>query len=66
MRIGGVIAHAGSSYDYDNDAALIAVAEQERAGCVRATERLREAGLPCDVVSIGSTPTALRAEHLRG
>ncbi len=66
MRVGGVIAHAGSSYDYDNDAALIAVAEQERAGCVRAAERLRQAGLPCDVVSIGSTPTALRAEHLRG
>ena len=66
MRIGGVIAHAGSSYDYDNDATLIAVAEQERAGCVRAAERLRAAGLPCDVVSIGSTPTALRAEHLRG
>lgn len=66
MRIGGVIAHAGSSYDYDNDAALIAVAEQERAGCVRAAERLRAAGLPCDVVSIGSTPTALRAEHLQG
>ncbi|TDY86570.1 UNVERIFIED_ORG: D-serine deaminase-like pyridoxal phosphate-dependent protein [Herbaspirillum seropedicae] len=66
MRIGGVIAHAGSSYDYDNDAALIAVAEQERVGCVRAAERLREAGLPCDVVSIGSTPTALRAEHLQG
>ncbi|EOA04371.1 amino acid aldolase or racemase [Herbaspirillum frisingense GSF30] len=66
MRLGGVLAHAGSSYDHDNDAALIAVAEQERAGCVRAAERLRAAGLPCEVVSIGSTPTALRAEQLRG
>lgn len=66
MRLGGVLAHAGSSYDYDNDAALIRVAEQERAGCVQAAERLRAAGLPCEVVSIGSTPTALRAEQLRG
>jgi D-serine deaminase-like pyridoxal phosphate-dependent protein len=35
------------------------------AAC-RAAERLRAAGLPCEVVSIGSTPTALRAEQLRG
>ncbi|BEV14171.1 DSD1 family PLP-dependent enzyme [Herbaspirillum sp. DW155] len=66
MRLGGVIAHAGSSYDYDNDAALIRVAEQERAGCVHAAGRLRAAGLPCAAVSIGSTPTALRAEQLHG
>ncbi|RAM65192.1 alanine racemase [Herbaspirillum rubrisubalbicans] len=66
MKLGGVIAHAGSSYDYDNDADLVRVAEQERAGCVHAAEQLRAAGLPCEVVSIGSTPTALRAQQLQG
>ncbi|WP_354678788.1 alanine racemase, partial [Cupriavidus plantarum] len=66
MRLGGVMAHAGSSYDYDTHDALVKNAEQERAGTVLAAERLRAAGLPCDVVSIGSTPTALTAEQLAG
>lgn len=66
MRLGGVMAHAGSSYDYDTHDALVRIAEQERAGTVLAAERLRAAGLPCDVVSIGSTPTALTAEQLAG
>jgi D-serine deaminase-like pyridoxal phosphate-dependent protein len=64
--LGGVMTHAGASYDCDTPAALRAIAEQERAGAVRAAERLRAAGLPCPVVSAGSTPTALSAEHLAG
>jgi D-serine deaminase-like pyridoxal phosphate-dependent protein len=66
MKLGGVLAHAGSSYDYNTAADLERVAEQERAGCVHAAQRLRAAGLPCDTVSIGSTPTALAARHLEG
>lgn len=66
MHLGGVMTHAGSSYDYDNPEALLAIAELERAGAVSAAQRLRNAGLPCPVVSIGSTPTALSAEHLDG
>ena len=66
MHLGGVLAHAGSSYEYDTHDGLVRIAEQERSGCVRAAERLRAAGLQCDVVSIGSTPTALAAEHLEG
>jgi D-serine deaminase-like pyridoxal phosphate-dependent protein len=62
----GVMAHAGSSYDKRTPAQLQEIAEQERAQAVRAAERLREAGLPCPVVSIGSTPTALSAEQLTG
>jgi D-serine deaminase-like pyridoxal phosphate-dependent protein len=66
MQLGGVLAHAGSSYEYDTPEALERIAEIERAGCVRAAQRLRAAGLPCDVVSIGSTPTALAATQLDG
>ncbi|RTZ45528.1 DSD1 family PLP-dependent enzyme [Candidimonas sp. SYP-B2681] len=66
MVLGGVMTHAGSSYDFDTPEALCAVAEQERLACVHAAERLRAAHLPCPVVSIGSTPTALSAERLDG
>lgn len=66
MHVGGVLAHAGSSYEYDTHDPLVRIAEQERSGCVRAAERLRAADIPCEVVSIGSTPTALTAEHLEG
>ncbi|WP_272545055.1 DSD1 family PLP-dependent enzyme [Burkholderia cepacia] len=66
LVLGGVLAHAGSSYEYSTPDALAAIAEQERSRTVRAAERLRAAGLPCPVVSIGSTPTALAARHLDG
>src|SRR5262245_4813366 len=65
-RLGGVMAHAGSSYEVDDPEALRTIAEQERHGAVSAAERLRQAGLPCPVVSVGSTPTALSAQQLRG
>ncbi|MCO4095343.1 MAG: DSD1 family PLP-dependent enzyme [Acidovorax sp.] len=66
MRLTGVMTHAGGSYDLNTPEALTARAEQERAGCVHAAERLRAAGLPCAVVSVGSTPTALSARDLTG
>ena len=66
IKVGGVMTHAGSSYELNTHADLVALAEQERAGCVRAAERLRAAGMPCETVSVGSTPTALAAEKLEG
>lgn len=62
----GVLTHAGSSYDLDTQEALQNLAEQERALCVRAAERLRGAGIACPEVSVGSTPTALSARNLAG
>jgi D-serine deaminase-like pyridoxal phosphate-dependent protein len=62
----GVMTHAGGSYALSTPDALQAMAEQERSRCVRAAVRLREAGLPCPVVSVGSTPTALSAAQLEG
>ena len=62
----GVMTHAGASYECRSEAALVAMAEQERAGAVRAAERLRAAGFAVPVVSVGSTPTALCARHLEG
>jgi D-serine deaminase-like pyridoxal phosphate-dependent protein len=66
VTVKGVMTHAGSSYDCKSLTAITAMAEQERAAVVRAAERLRAAGVPCPVVSVGSTPTALFAEQLAG
>ena len=66
MRLAGVLTHAGSSYELHDADAIAALAEQERAGCVLAAQRLRAAGLPCPVVSVGSTPTALEVASLEG
>lgn len=62
----GVMTHAGGSYDHPGAEALSAAAEQERAAVVRCAEALRAAGLPCPVVSVGSTPTSHFAEDLTG
>lgn len=66
MQLRGVMTHAGSSYELDNLEALQILAEQERFLCVSAAERIRDAGLACPEVSIGSTPTALSALSLEG
>jgi D-serine deaminase-like pyridoxal phosphate-dependent protein len=62
----GVLTHAGHSYGCHEVADIEAIAETERAGAVAGAERLRAAGLPCPVVSVGSTPTALHAKNLDG
>ena len=62
----GVLTHAGESYSANGADAHAAFAEQERAVTVAAAEALRAAGLPCEVVSVGSTPTAHGARDLTG
>ncbi|AWB25679.1 DSD1 family PLP-dependent enzyme [Methylobacterium currus] len=62
----GVLLHAGDSYGLSDPAALAAAAEAERVAAVSAAETLRAAGLPCPVVSVGSTPTARFARDLTG
>lgn len=66
IPVRGVLTHAGSSYDSRSVQAIAAMAEHERAAAVHAAQRLRAAGIACPVVSVGSTPTALFAEHLEG
>ncbi|MBU6271602.1 MAG: alanine racemase [Betaproteobacteria bacterium] len=66
VRLAGVLTHAGESYHCRDQAALVAMAERERAGAVHAAQRLRAAGHAAPVVSVGSTPTALSAAALPG
>lgn len=62
----GVLTHAGGSYNARGVDALRQCAEVERASVVAAANILREVGLPCPVVSVGSTPTAHNATSLIG
>jgi D-serine deaminase-like pyridoxal phosphate-dependent protein len=62
----GVLAHAGGSYNARGVEALRQCAEAERVGVVAAAEILRAAGIPCPVVSVGSTPTAFNASSFSG
>ncbi|WP_245239007.1 DSD1 family PLP-dependent enzyme [Methylobacterium platani] len=62
----GVMLHAGDSYSLRDPVALAAAAENERFAAVTAAGALRAAGLPCPVVSVGSTPTARFARDLTG
>ena len=62
----GVMTHAGEAYACRTLEELREHAEQERSRCVAAAEILRSCDIPCPVVSVGSTPTALCADHLDG
>ncbi|MGN6058957.1 MAG: alanine racemase [Sphingomicrobium sp.] len=64
--LAGVMTHAGASYDCRTRDEFKGMAEQERALTVHAAERLRAAGLRCDIVSVGSTPTLHYARNLKG
>jgi D-serine deaminase-like pyridoxal phosphate-dependent protein len=62
----GVLTHAGGSYAARGTEALQQCAEAERRSVVDAASILREAGLACPVLSVGSTPTAHSATDLAG
>jgi D-serine deaminase-like pyridoxal phosphate-dependent protein len=66
VRFAGVMTHAGGSYDKVGEAALRAHAELERDAVVAAATMLRAAGIACDTVSVGSTPTLTFAHDLSG
>jgi D-serine deaminase-like pyridoxal phosphate-dependent protein len=65
-RLQGVLTHAGQSYQGRSIAEIRQVAEYERTCATTAAERLRAAGLPCPVVSVGSTPTATHGQSFEG
>lgn len=65
-RLMGVMTHAGESYECRSAEALSMHAEQERSRCVQAAVLLRDNGIACPGVSVGSTPTALSARSLEG
>jgi D-serine deaminase-like pyridoxal phosphate-dependent protein len=64
--LAGVMTHAGHSYAGRSIQAIMQIAETERAGIVRAAERLRAAGHAAPIVSMGSSPTVRHAGRLDG
>lgn len=62
----GVITHAGESYGVSGTEAHADFVIRERDAVVTAARALRSAGLPCPIISVGSTPTAHAAEDLSG
>jgi len=66
VELAGVMTHAGHSYHCNTREGIEAVAEQERRAIVGAAEQLRAAGLPCPIVSAGSTPTAMHGRDFTG
>lgn len=65
-RLAGVLTHGGHSYACRNPECAAEVAEQERAAVAHAAHRLRDAGLSCEIVSVGSTPSVTHARKLDG
>ncbi len=66
IEFAGVMTHAGHSYHESTPDGIAKVAEQERQAIVGAAEKLRAAGLPCPIVSAGSTPTATHSKNFAG
>jgi D-serine deaminase-like pyridoxal phosphate-dependent protein len=65
-QLGGVLTHAGESYFAATPEAQRRAAQNERDAIVAAARALDAAGLPCPIVSVGSTPTAHAAHDLAG
>ncbi|WP_428661615.1 alanine racemase [Reyranella sp.] len=66
VELAGVMTHAGHSYHENSVDGIAAVAEQERLAIVTAAEAIRAAGIPCPIVSGGSTPTAMHSRDFTG
>jgi D-serine deaminase-like pyridoxal phosphate-dependent protein len=66
VELAGVMTHAGHSYHESTSDGIAAVAEQERQAIVGAAEKLSATGIPCPIVSAGSTPTAMHSRDFTG
>ncbi len=66
VDLAGVMTHGGHSYHENSAEGIARVAEQERTAVVDAATRLRAAGIPCPIVSAGSTPTTTHGRSVEG
>lgn len=65
-KLAGVLTHGGHSYGGRTIEDMTRIAEEERSAVTTAARRLRQAGLCCDVVSAGSTPTVTHGRTWEG
>ena len=66
VTFAGIYTHAGHAYDRTGPERLRQIAEQERADTVKSAGMLSELGMPCAILSVGSTPSAMHAVNLKG
>ncbi|HUK99747.1 MAG TPA: DSD1 family PLP-dependent enzyme [Nitrospirota bacterium] len=66
VELKGVLTHAGGSYNSKTKEDIQNFAIQERKAATSCAQQLRNRGLPCPIVSIGSTPTVNFDEDLLG
>ncbi len=64
MTITGVMSHSGGSYSAKTTAEIVQAAEQECVAIRQAVAQIRQFGIACPILSVGSTPTAHFAEDL--
>ena len=62
----GLMTHAGGSYGCRSPGEIRAVAAAERASVVDTAAMLAEAGIVCEMISVGSTPTAFFGDNFDG
>lgn len=66
VRFAGLLTHGGHAYACQTRAAIVAVAEEERASLLAARARVQDGGVPVPRLSSGSTPTAALGECFDG
>jgi D-serine deaminase-like pyridoxal phosphate-dependent protein len=62
----GVMTHAGDSYNCADLDAIRKMSERERNAVVECAKSLGAVGVPCPIVSVGSTPTVTCAQRMDG
>jgi D-serine deaminase-like pyridoxal phosphate-dependent protein len=65
LELRGIMSYGGASYGCSAEAAA-ELAEMHRLALLSAAEMLRNAGLPCEMVSFGSSPATLHALSMEG
>jgi len=66
LRLRGVFTHAGHAYLAESPEGVAHVALSEGSSLVETAQRIRDAGLEIEDVSVGSTPTARQAMSVEG
>lgn len=65
-ELSGLLTHGGSSYACRSSEKIAAVAEMERSALTTVAQKLSEHGIPCPILTVGSTPTATFGKGLDG
>jgi D-serine deaminase-like pyridoxal phosphate-dependent protein len=66
LMLRGIFTHAGHAYGAATPQDVQRIGQQEGEQLVASAELLRQHGIACDVVSVGSTPTALHSGAVPG